>query len=178
MGNSLYTYLERLELLAFFSAFPLVYALIFFIAGTFLQNKPGFKARLISSLPFSYALVGVLYLGYLLRSWYPDYSISHIMAETYQPFLKIWALLSLLFWTPFLSKKAAISLLHSFVFLFFIVRDLLTETLSANGDTHVIKNDMKVYTDSFLLNLVTFSIVFSASLVLYHLKNRKKSLPK
>lgn len=48
MGNSLYTYLERLELLAFFSAFPLVYALIFFIAGTFLQNKPGLKARLIS----------------------------------------------------------------------------------------------------------------------------------
>ena len=178
MGNSLEAYLERLELLAFFSAFPLVYALVFFIAGTFSQNRPGLKARLILSLPFSYALVGVLYLGYLLRSLYPDYSISHITAETYQPFLQIWALLSLLFWIPFLSKKPAISLLHSFVFFFLIVRDLLTETFSSNGDKHVVKNNMKVYTDSFLLNLITFLIIFAAVLVLLYLRSRKKTLPR
>jgi hypothetical protein len=151
MENSFFAYTQRLELLAFFSGYPLIYTVILFIAGN-QQIKNNFKSRVIFLLPFAYALVGSLYLGLQLKNLYPDYSIENIKLTIQQPCLVSWGLLSILFWIPALAKKATLSLLHSLVFFFFVVRDLFLQ-LTAPANNDVIRNDMKIYTDSLLLNL-------------------------
>jgi hypothetical protein len=165
MENDLWSYLERLEFLAFFSAYPIVFALVHVIAG---YGKKGIIKKLPSLLPYAYALIGFLYLGLQLRNLYPDYSIVHLKAGTEQPLLKIWALLSILFFIPALAKKTVISLLHSLIFFFFLLKDLLW-----NGDKNIVRNDMKVYTDSLLINLAALLvIVFFYLLIRFMLKSR------
>jgi hypothetical protein len=170
--ESLELYFEKLELIAFFSGFPLVYVLVFFIAG-YQKNNPAVKARLVSLLPYAYALAGLLYLGNLLRSWYPDYSLSHINSTIYQPFLKIWAILSLIFWIPFFSRRPVYSLLHSFIFLYILCKDILGQAFSSDHDPHIIRNEMKVYTDSLLLNSGTFVTVLLFFFIVTWVKKRK-----
>lgn len=62
MGNTLFAYLQQLELMVFFSGYPLLYAFITF----FFQNKKSknnFKNRMASLLTHGYALTGTLYPG-------------------------------------------------------------------------------------------------------------------
>jgi len=158
MGYTLESYFERLELIGFFAAYPLVYALINVIAGN--KEKGAIQYRLRSLLPFGYALTGLLYLGFLARNLYPDYSLSHIRSSFYHPYLKIWALSSILFSIPFLFKRPVISLLHSLVFMYLLVKDIFNYSVSSNSDVNIIRNDMKLYADSFLLNCGAFIVVF------------------
>jgi hypothetical protein len=161
MDNSFFEYLQQLELMAFFSGYPLLYAIIVFIAGQ-TRMKNNFTKRLVSVLPFAYALLGTLYLGYLLKNLYPDYSVKNIKALIQQPYLVAWGLISILFWIPGLAKKKALSLLHSLVFFFLLVRDLFLQ-LSASSDKSIITNDMNVYTNSILLNLGALALIFLLS---------------
>lgn len=158
MDNSFFAYLQQLELIAFFSGYPLVYAIILFFTG-----KPGavrgFSGRIFKLLPFAYALTGTLYLGLQLRNLYPDYTIENIRSSVQQPLLITWAILSILFWIPALSKRPIFSLLHSFVFFYFIMKDLFVQLLSSSADKNILRNDMKLYTDSLLLNLGTFGLM-------------------
>jgi hypothetical protein len=129
MSDNFFAYLERLELMAFFSGYPLLYAVALFIAGN-RQLRNNFKSRLISLLSFAYALVGTLYLGLVLKNLYPDYSIENIKLTMQQPWLIIWGLLSIFFWIPALGKKPVFSLIHSLVFFFFLVRDLFLHSFN------------------------------------------------
>ncbi len=157
MGNNFFAYLQQLEMMAFFSGYPLLYAIILFITGN-KKSKPDTKKRIASLLPFAYALVGTLYLGLQLKNLYPDYSFENIKVTIQQPFLVIWGLLSILFWIPALGKKSVLSLIHSLVFFFFLVRDLILQS-SASADKNIVRNDMKIYTDSLLLNLGAFAFI-------------------
>jgi hypothetical protein len=57
MDSSFFEYIQQLEKMAFFSGYPLVYAVVFFIAGE--KNlRTGYKKRIVSVLPYAYALVG------------------------------------------------------------------------------------------------------------------------
>lgn len=170
MDNSFFAYLQQLEMMAFFSAYPLVYAFINVLTG---NSKKEIIARFPSLLPYAYALVGALYLGLQLKNLYPDYSIEHIKEEIQQPILYIWALLSILFFIPALAKKPVISLLHSFVFFFFLLKDLFSQMFGSAPDKNILKNEMKVYTDSLLLNLGAFIFVVG----LFFLFNRFKKRP-
>lgn len=152
MDASFFDYLQRLEMMAFFSGYPFIYALVIFIFGN-KQSKPGIGSRVVSLLPFAYALVGTLFLGIQLKNLYPDYSIENIIVYMDEPYLKIWGILSLLFWIPALGKKPVISLLHSLVFFYFLIRNISLHLLSASVDKYALKNEMKVYTDSLLLNI-------------------------
>ncbi len=61
MDNSFFSYLQRIELLAFFSGYPLIYTLIVFTAGN-QRSKNNFISSLISLLPQdmpSWAQIGV-----------------------------------------------------------------------------------------------------------------------
>ena len=156
MDNSFFAYLQRLELMAFFSAYPLLYATIHVIAG---NSKREALKKLPPLLPFAYALVGILYLGLQLKNLYPDYSVENIRLTIQQPWLVIWGLLSILFWIPVLAKRPVLSLLHSLVFFFFLVRDLFLQTFQSSADKNVVRNDMKIYADSLLLNLAAFILV-------------------
>jgi len=109
--------------MAFFSGYPPVYTVIVFIVGQpRLKNK--FLRKIGALLPLGYALVGTMYLGFELRKLYPDYSYENIKQTCQLPLLTVWALLSMLFWIPAISKRRIFSLIHSIVFLFFLVRDL------------------------------------------------------
>jgi hypothetical protein len=171
MDDSFFIYLEQLELLLFFSAYPLIYLFIRAIAETGPAKKI-FKKNISTLLPYAYALVGILYLGFLLKSFYPDYSFSHISASTKIPALKIWGLLSILFFIPVFAKKPVYSLLHSLVFLFFILRDLYLY-LFKTVDKSVLKNDMNLYSYSILLNIAAFLLVIAIALLYSKLQSKK-----
>ncbi len=163
MGNSFFAYLQKIELMAFFLGYSLLYALILVFAGD-KESRNNFKSRMVSALPLSYALVGTLYLGLQLKDFYLSYSSGNIIQAIHHPYLMAWGLLSILFWIPSISKKEILSLLHNLVFFFILVKDIFTQ-ISSSLDENILKNDMRIYTASLLLNLGTFIIMVLLSFV-------------
>ena len=158
MNETFFAYLHRLESIAFFSGYPMIYTIVFFITG----NKPSknkVKGKIFSLLPFSYALVGTLYLGLQLKNMYMDRSVESIDYLIQQPWLVGWGILAMIFWIPAIARKPVLSLLHSFVFFFFLIKDLFFQMPSPVNDKSIIRNDMKLYTDSLLLNIATLIII-------------------
>ncbi|MGZ8541503.1 MAG: hypothetical protein ACXWV6_12680 [Chitinophagaceae bacterium] len=174
MEDTFFNYLHRLELIAFFSGYPLIYALVFFIAGK-KPSKNKLKGKIFFLLPFAYALVGTLYLGLQLKNLYPDYSFENMKQSFHQPFLIGWGLLATLFWIPAMAKKPVLSLLHSFVFFFFLIKDLFFQLPAFEADRNIVRNDMKLYTDSLLLNLGALITITLIYYILSRLKDRKES---
>lgn len=155
MDHSIFVYVQQLEMLAFFSGYPLVYYLIRYVnLNTSVKNVRG--VGILSILPFAYALTGTLYLGLQLKNLYPDYTIENLRHRIQEPYLVIWALMSILFWIPALSKKQILSVLHSLVFFFIIVKDLFFQLTGTISDRNILSNDMKLYTVSVFLNLASF----------------------
>jgi hypothetical protein len=169
MSTEFFSYIERLETLGFFSAYPLCYALLYFIAA---NSKHAFVKKFLTLLPYSYAVVGLLYAGLQIRNLYPDYSVENIKLSFQQPLLKTWALLSIAFFIPSLARRPLLSLLHSLVFFFFLVKDLFSATATKND---LIKNDMKLFTDSLLVNLFAFGLVALISFLL-HIRKQRSTL--
>lgn len=132
-------------------------------------------SRLILLLPFAYAFTGTLFLGYQLKNLYPHYSPENIKATFQHPYLTAWALLSLLFWLPAIAKKKVLSLLHSLVFFFFIVKDLFIQLSASSGNNDVVRNDMKIYTLSLLLNLGSLALIIMLSFLFSFLKKRGRT---
>ncbi len=174
MDNSFFAYLQQLELMAFFSGYSLLYTVILFFAG---NKRPAnnFKARMVSLLPLAYALVGTLYLGLQLKNLYLNYSPENLKQLMHQPYLMLWGLLSILFWLPVLSKRKMLSLIHSLVFFFFLIKDLLLQLKGSVAGTNMVRNDMRIYTISFLLNLGAFGFVLLLSFLLTNYKKHLRS---
>jgi hypothetical protein len=158
MNNDLAAYIERLELIGFFAGYPLDYAITRFIAGRPLKKIGTIPGKLKKLLPLSYALTGTLYAGLILRNIFPDITFNNIAAQFPGPYLKLWGLLSVLFWFPVFRKKQYFSLLHSLLFFFLLFKDLFIDIYSYGG-ADAVKNDMKLYTDSLLLNTATLLFV-------------------
>jgi hypothetical protein len=173
MGNSFFIYLQQLELLVFFSGYPLLYATVMLLAGKN-HSKTFFNLTLTSLLSFAYALTGSLYLGLQLRNLYPDYSLENIRGDIYQPLLFFWGLTSLIFWIPEFKNKRILSLVHSLVFFFFLAKNLFLYAIQSNNYRHDIRNAMKIYTFSLLLNLGSLLIVFLIALFLQKVKKQKR----
>lgn len=161
MSDSFFSYIDRLQIMGFFVAYPLIY---FFSNSILASLKNERLQRIPSLLPYSYALIGTLYLGLLLKDLYPDFSSSHIDAITHLPYLKIWGLLSLLFWIPKIAQRPIFSLLHSLVFFYFLVKDLYRNSFGLI-DKSIVQNDMRIFTDSLLLNIATLVFIFLISLL-------------
>jgi hypothetical protein len=174
MGVEMTAYIERLELLGFFSGYPLIYFLILSMAGPTSTRTP-FKSKLVSLLPVAYALSGTFFWGLILKNLYPDYSLSHIRSDVHFSFIKLWGLLSILFWLPIFRKKVIISLFHSLVFFYLILKTIFLQLSSTTVDKDSFKNDMKVYFDSILLNSVTFIIITILFLLIEKLRKNKFS---
>lgn len=154
MDNSFFTFLEKLEVLAFFAGYPLLYALVRTLTGSFQKLiSPSLQGLMNKSLPLAYALTATLYLGLQIRNLYPGFSAERIQEFFTGHWLRIWGVTALLFWLPLLRRTPLFSLLHSLVFFFYLGLDLL----SAGKD--VIRNDMRVYTDSLLINTSCFALV-------------------
>ena len=171
MDNDFFAYVQHLEMLAFFSGYPLVYYLVRFLFRN-ATSKNGRWSGISSILPYSYALTGTLYLGLLLKNLYPDYTIENVQHRIQQPYLIIWGILSMLFWIPAIARKQILSILHSFVFFFFILRDLFVQLAGFSQDSNIIKNDMSMYTVSIFLNLLAFALLaFAYFLPPFHNKH-------
>ena len=155
--ENFFAYLERLELLGFFSGYPLLFAVILSLAGG-REKRNSTGKRLIRSLPYAYALTGTSYAAMVLFNAWPQID-GTLISGLQEPWLRIWALLSLLFWLPLFSRYPILSLLHSLIFFFFLVSDLF---FFARGRIHkdVIRNDMKIYGDSLLILLAAFTFIF------------------
>ena len=126
---------------------------------------------LVSILPFAYALIGTLYLGLQLKNLYPGYTIENVSHRIQQPYLIIWALMSVLFWIPALPKRQILSVLHSLVFFFIIIKDLFFQLAGVTRDNNIIKNDMSVYSVSILLNTAAYILLALLAFLLTFAKN-------
>lgn len=175
MGSDIMAYIQKLELFGFFSGYCLIYSLILFLKGEN-NNKPKpFLQKLVVLLPYAYALTATLYLGMVIKNISLDFSIRNFQDQFQVPFLEIWALLAILFWIPLFSKKTIFSLLHSLVFFFFLLQDFFLHMNSPVGK-EIIHNDMKVFSDSLLLNLTTLAFVtLIYFFIIYYRKNKKHS---
>lgn len=172
MGNTFFKYVQQLELFGFFSGYSLLYALIIVFAGDKLSEND-LKKRLVSVLPFSYALIGTLFLGLQIKNFYESHLTGNFLQNIYNPFLTFWALLSILFWIPAIGKKRLLSLLHNLAFFFLLLKDIILQIISP-ADDNILKNDMKIYTMSLLLNLGSFILLFLLSFVVGQNKKRNK----
>ncbi|MEO7924752.1 MAG: hypothetical protein ABIR30_13805 [Chitinophagaceae bacterium] len=171
MDNSFFAYLQQLELMAFFSGYPLLYTLVFYLNG--FSKSTTRKQQVLALLPRAYGLVGILYLGLQLRNLYPNYSVENIRQTTEQPLLMIWGILAILFWVPALSRKHILSLLHSLVFFLLLAKDLFLHSISSRSDTTAIKTEMKIYTDSLLLNTGCFIFLLALYAVFIFIRLRR-----
>jgi hypothetical protein len=167
---------ERLEMFAFFAGYPLVFYVVYFFAGKRLQ-QPVHKNRAIYLFPLTYALLGTLYWGLQLRNWYPDYQIKNIISNTYYIYSKIWALLAIIFWIPFFFKRPFLSVIHSLFFFFLLLRDIFSQLLFHDQDIYTLRNEMKVYTVSLLLNVFALIVVSLFWLLISYITRRKKIFP-
>ena len=170
MGNNFFGYIQQLELMAFFSGYSLLYAIILVFAGN-KESGNNFKNQLVPALPLSYALVGTLYLGLQLKNFYLSYSSGNIIQAIHHPYLMMWGLLSIIFWIPLFREKEFFSLLHSLAFFFILVKDIILQIFSS-VDENILKNDMRIYTVSFLLNLASFILI--VLLYFFFFQNKKK----
>ncbi|MGK2861069.1 MAG: hypothetical protein ACSLE0_04005 [Chitinophagaceae bacterium] len=172
MDDTFFAYLQRLESMVFFSGYPLIYTLVLFIAGNLTANSR-LKPIIVFLLPSAYALVGTLYLGLQLKNLYPDYSIENINQSILLPYLIAWGILANVFWIPFFSKKKVLSLLHSLAFFYFIIKDVFFQLSASGTDKNIVRNDMKLFIDSLLLNSVALITVIVIYLFFMRFKSFK-----
>ncbi len=156
--------------MAFFLGYSFLYSIVVVFAGK-KESENNFKNRVVTVLPLSYALVATLYLGLQLKNLYLSYSSGNTIMAIHHPYLMVWAVLAILFWIPLFRKKEVLSLLHNLVFFFILIKDILMQ-ISSSVDENILKNDMRLYTVSFLLNLAAFIIM--ALLYFFFLQNKKR----
>jgi len=173
MGDTLPEYIERLELLAFFAGYPLVYSIMHFIAGAWGRPTGPFWNRTIKLLPDAYALTGTLFLGLVLKDIKAGAALRPTDLSFHISFLQIWGIGAVLFWIPLLAKKPVYSLAHSLVLFSLLLKDILTGLGSVSG-RDIVKNDMKIYAVSFLLNLISLGIIIIFYFFLAQISARKK----
>lgn len=177
MEENIVAYIERLEMMAFFTGYPLIYSIV--KAFSVKQKRITQVSSIHKTgklLPYAYALAGTLYLGLVIKNLYPEYSLKNITDQFQYSYLKVWGLTSLLFWIPFLSRKTYMSLLHSLVFFFFLIKDIFIH-ITSGSETEIIKNDMKIYTDSLIINTATLIAIIIFNYLLHKISSRKNSSP-
>jgi hypothetical protein len=157
MDSSFIVYIQKLELIAFFSGYPVIYAIFLFVDAE--HTFHFFKKSLLSFLPLAYALMGTFFLGLQLKKLYPHYTFQTITQTNALPYLTVWGLLSLLFWLPAFSKKSWLALLHSFIFFLLLLQDFFPQLITPYSNNDNLNNEMKMYIFSLLLNLGAVAVV-------------------
>ncbi len=175
MGNDIMAYIQKLQLFGFFSGYCLIYTIIFSLKTVNNIKAQTLFRKLAVLLPYSYALVATLYFGMILKDFSQDVSIRNLYVQFQLPFLQVFSLLGVFFWIRLFSKNPVWSLLHSLVFFFFLLKEIFTQLQLPHG-SEIIHNDMKVFTDSLLLNLATLFLIGSLYLFFFYFsKLRKKT---
>lgn len=174
MGNDLMAYIQKLELFGFFSGYCLIYTVISSLKTTNNGNGHTLMQKLAIVLPYAYALTSTLYLGMIIKNISLNYSSPNLKEQFHVPFLQMLALFAVLFWVPFFSKKKVLSFLHSLVFFFFMLKDVFIQ-LNVPQGREGIQTDMKVFTDSILLNIITLIFIALTYFFFSYFLGSKKS---
>ncbi len=156
--ESFFAYLERLEVFGFYGGYPLLFVIALIVAGP-PAGRNSSKRRLIRSLPYAYALTGTCYAIMIVTGSWPQVDAT-LISTMQEPWLRIWALLALLFWFRPFNRIPVLSLLHSLVFFYFLVRDLLFYSVG-KMDKDLIRKEMKVYGDSLLIILAALVFIYA-----------------
>lgn len=146
--------------MAFFAGYPLVYSLVYFIAnlGSGIASRRPRKAAAL--MPYAYALTATLFLGLVFREMKMNHQENSDLSSFPILYLRIWGILAIVFWIPALSRKPVYSLLHSMVFFVLWLLDLIRGMNAVNGK-EIVGNDMKIYTDSLILNSLCFGLILA-----------------
>lgn len=158
MNQDFFQYLEKLELLAFFSGYPLWYAIVKAFSG---QRSTETKDRRISGkiLPYTYALTATLYAGFCADKLYPDWSFTSWKLLFSHTWLVPWAFTALVFWIPAAGKRTYLSLLHSIPFFFILLSDILHYHFNSPGSGRP-TNEMNMYGISVLIQAVVYCSIY------------------
>ena len=170
--NDFFTYIEKLELVAFFAGYPLVYFFILLLSNTSFI-KYSLREGLIKGLSNAYVIVVFLYIGMKLNHTYNEFNGQGI-SWNYNHlnfYLKTWAFLGVLFlFRPFKSKPVLL-LLHSLVFFIIVAIDILL-FMNHKIQIEVVHNEMRLYFLSVLLHLTCIFSVIIYYLLLPKLKSK------
>src|SRR6186997_1393589 len=98
--DSLFRYVQWIELETFFSGYVPVYAIVYLLSVNF--PATALRTRALPRLPLAYALVATMFWGLQLKNAYPDYNLVTIFSSTRYPWLFGLGALSILFWIPVL----------------------------------------------------------------------------
>jgi hypothetical protein len=171
MGNDFLAYMQHFEMLTFFSGYPLIYAVMNYLSGkNHVSSYIG--AKIFSLLPFAYALMGTLYLGLQLKNFYTAYSMGVWEQSMLRPYFLTWGILSVLFWIPAFAKRTILSLLHSLVFFFLFVRDIIAGSFAPDTGSNILSNSTNIYTVSLLLTVSSLAFISVVTFVISKFKNR------
>lgn len=154
-----------MEILAFFSGYPLVYVIV----KTSFQSpviSASVKGRMQWALPFSYAIMGLLFVGLELKNNYADLHIQILWSHILNPLIYFWGLISLSFFHPYFRRAPQWSFYHSLFFLFLMLQNIFLEVNNqlVNGDN--LHNSLKIYSISLLLNAALLGISFLLSFLI------------
>ena len=170
--NDFFAYLEKLELIAFFAGFPLIYFLVMAYKNQLQSSKYAFLKQIPNHLSFGYALAVLLYVGmkvYQQISNQDGFHFSNLFIGDNRYYI-IWAYAGLIFWLPFLKSKPILVLLHSLVF-FFIFLFFIYLYINGEAEKAVVTNSTQLYFYSILLNC--FTVLFATTLFLIFSRNKK-----
>lgn len=157
MDNSFVGFLQLLEILAFFSGYPMVFLLVKY-AGQFSSiQKLSKKAMFL--LPYSYGIIGLLFIGFQLRNAYPGFDWSRFQ----HVYLIFWGILSVLFTLSVFAKQPYLSLFHSLIFLFVLFGNIIWKGGGQQITPSEIRNYMTVYSISLALNLVIVLVAITVT---------------
>lgn len=150
-------FVQWVELETFFSGY-LIIVLITYLLSRKWRGKPSIIRYLLRNLPKAYALVGTLYLALQIKNAYPHLGIGTITGDGRYAYLRIWAMLSVLFWIPALNRNIIFSLVHNMIFFILMGISFYNGLFSGdvNGDMNM--NNIKIFAASLALNLL--SILF------------------
>jgi hypothetical protein len=81
-------------------------------------------------------------------------------------------LLAIIFWIPFFFKRPFLSVFHSLFFFLLLLGDIFSQLLFHDADIYTLRNEMKVYTASLLLNLFAVIIISMGYLLIVYIKNK------
>jgi hypothetical protein len=154
--DDLNSYIEKLELVAFFSAFPLIY-LIARVISTQLSFNKKWLLNLYYNISLAYAITTLLYTGMKLNQVYQNHFFAFDFYN-FNTYLKIWSLLGLLFFIPFFRRKMSWTFIHSLPFLGLIIFDFFAFYKSQTG-VEVLHNEMRLYFVSAILNIASTMMV-------------------
>jgi hypothetical protein len=155
--NDLFTYFEKLELVAFFSGFPLLYLIARYSLQVFNKTAINGLKAIVDKLPKAYALTSLLYVGMKINQSLPLTALNFNFLSAFL-YYKCWAFLGLIFFHPYFSKKPFYSFFHSLVFIGLVIFDFISYYRQQIG-IEVIHNEMRLYFLSLLLNLCTLTII-------------------